>query len=694
MDKIKNKKNKTIGCIKRGLWSVVFCFLNLFFTNAIFAQPTLTKQTYIKMAQAAEKNGKWSEAAVGFENAWQLQPKKYDLLSKAAMLYQKSRDYIKTAQCYKILVVQPQFASMRLDYARALHQSGQFDDAIPEYLLYLNNYEKKDREFVAEKIETDIAGCAKAIRETDSLSRQKNFDHWSSDIKLLYNAQNPATSVRSPILFSDDILYYLARTPKDTALMRSQWLSGDWSQGEQVPNMSAVTGGVIESGAFSGNSNVFYFSRLNTTSGNKKDKEKNTEPSTQLYLVERVNDAWSAPILLNENINSPASMNTQPFSIEKDGYEYLFFSSNRKSGAGGMDIWFSRRLLNHPLTAFEPAQNCGKIINTDGDEITPYFDTETGTLYFSSNSRPAFGGFDIFQSKGWGQQWLTPTNIGLPYNSCADDIYFRWNKSHTLNLVVSNRLFGLEKITTQDDDLFSFVVKNNTKDFFVNGRVFNISTGDLIKNERVTLYEKKDKDNLRLLSSIISNDGLFRFPIVPNKLYSLEIEKDSFNLKIIEFSSDILKEDIAQPIFLNKTYFANYESRLTNRDFDNHTTEILADKPLISNTLKPKNVVPKKHIDEPIHQPNSSVSSKVVYKVQVLAYEEMDWSVKKRLIRIEDIGNFDTEKININGKNFTRVLFRAVPSYSEALTVLHEVKNRSLNDAFIVRYENGKRTTK
>ena len=694
MDKIKNKKNKTIGCIKCRLWSVVFCFLALFFTKGIFAQSKLTKQTYIKMAQAAEKNGKWSEAAVGFENAWQLQPKKYELLYKASLLYKKSRDYIKTAQCYKILAVQPQFVSTRLDYARALHQSGQFDDAIPEYLLYLNNYEKKDREFVAEKIETDIAGCAKAIREIDSLSRQKNFEHWSSDIKLLYNAQNPATSVRSPILFNDDILYYLARTPKDTALMRSQWLNGDWSQGEQVPNMSAVTGGVIESGAFSGNGSVFYFSRLNATSGNKKDKEKNTEPSTQLYLVERMNDAWSAPILLNENINAPATVNTQPFSIEKDGYEYLFFSSNRKGGEGGMDIWFSRRLLNHPLTAFEPAQNCGKIINTDGDEITPYFDTETGTLYFSSNSRPAFGGFDIFQSKGWGQQWLTPSNIGLPYNSSADDTYFRWNKSHTLNLVVSNRLFGLEKITTQDDDLFSFLVKNNTKDFFVNGRVFNISNGDLIKNERVTLYEKKDKDNLRLLSSIISNDGLFRFPIVQNKLYSLEIEKDSFNLKTIEFSSGILKEDIEEPIFLNKTYFANYKSRITNQDFDNDTTEILADKHVISNTSKPKNVVPKKHIDESVHQPNSSVASKVVYKVQVLAYEEMDWSIKKRLIRIEDIGNFDTEKINVNGKNFTRVLFKAVPSYSEALTVLHEVKNRSLNDAFIVRYENGKRTTK
>ena len=689
--------------ISRTSFALLFYLLGcIIFPSTNFAQTTLTtltKQAYIKAAQAAEKTGNWFEAATLYENAWRTQTKNYDVFCKAAALYLKSRDYLKATQCYKILSVQPKFAPMRLDYARALQQNGQFDDAIPEYLLYLNNYEKKDRDAIAEKIEFDIAGCAKAIRETDSLSKRKDFEHWNSDTKLLSNVQGSPMNVQSPILFSDDILYYIAQSQKDSALMRTQWLTGDWSQGEKVPNFSEVTGGVIENGTFSTNGNVFYFSRQKDVGQkikekNRKSKEIFFSPVSQLYAVERVNDTWSSPILLNENINAPFSTNTQPFSIEKDGYEYLFFSSDRKFGSGGMDIWFSRRKLDQSIKTFEPAQNCGKIINTDGDEVTPFYDVQNGTLYFSSNSRIAFGGFDVFSSKGWSQQWMTPENIGLPFNSSADDIYFRMNKSHTLSLIISNRLFGTEKLTTRDDDLFSFILKNNEKDFFVNGFVFDKANGNTIKNERITLYEKKDKEDLRLLSSIVSNEGLFRFPIFPNKSYSLEIDKDSFNLKNLEFSTGILKDDISQPVFLDKTFYSPEIAGSTNRNKEEVQKEVLSkSSSLLSKTTK---INSEKTKEVALHKNNiltksQSANSNIVFKIQILAYEEMDWSIKKRLIRVEDIGNFVTEKININGKNFTRVLLKGYDSYAEASSVLRELKNRSLNDAFIVRYENGKR---
>ena len=704
---------------------IVLFFIFCLFQLPVEAQNAQTYKAHLKAAEIAEKNKNSIEAAINYERAWQLQPKKYDLLLKAAELYRTSRDYLKAAQCYKTLSVQPAFAFTRLDYAHTLQQSAQYDEAIPEYLLYLNSYEKKDRDLVADKIETDIAGCTKGIRETDTLSRQKDNGYSAADTKIFNGEQNLSSNIQSPFLFNDDILYFINRTQKDTTLKRAQWLTDDWSQSESVSGMTAIAGGNIESGCFSANSKVFYFSRNQVLDVGRKTLEKHSESKIQsrLYAVERVNDAWSSPILLNENVNAAGSANTQPYTFEKEGYEWLFFSSNRQNGSGGMDIWFTRKALNAPLSGFEKAQNCGKIINTEGDEVTPFYDAEENTLYFSSNGRAVFGGFDVFKSKGRLQQWLTPENIGLPFNSPADDIYFRMNKSHTFSLIVSNRLFGLEKINTLTDDLFTFILKATGKDFFVEGRVFDKTNGNLLKNERVTLYESvvssqfkpttenripNTDGNLRLLSSVISDDGFFRFPVFSDKFYRLEIEKDSFNLKNVNFSTHALMDNVTQVLFLDKTYFSFDDKKVAIKNPKNTPTEEYVKR--LANTKDSINGVQRiavqktkekiKNIKDIRPAKTETVltgkisETKTNFKVQILAYEEMDWSVKKRLIRVEDIGDFVTEKSFINGKNFTRVLFKGNASYPEALAILREVKNRSISDAFIVRYENGMRVEK
>ena len=65
----------------------------------------------------------------------------------------------------------------------------------------------------------------------------------------------------------------------------------------------------------------------------------------------------------------------------------------------------------------------------------------------------------------------------------------------------------------------------------------------------------------------------------------------------------------------------------------------------------------------------------------------------KKLKRVEDMGDFETETTTINGKRFTRVMF-SYNTYEAAAAALRKVKERSLDDAFVVRYENGKRTNK
>ena len=84
----------------------------------------------------------------------------------------------------------------------------------------------------------------------------------------------------------------------------------------------------------------------------------------------------------------------------------------------------------------------------------------------------------------------------------------------------------------------------------------------------------------------------------------------------------------------------------------------------------------------------------VTYKVQVMAYESLDNTNRRRISRVDDLGDLDTEQALVNGKNFTRVMLATFSSYSEAVSILRKVKDRTLADAFIVKYENGQRTNK
>jgi outer membrane protein OmpA-like peptidoglycan-associated protein len=67
----------------------------------------------------------------------------------------------------------------------------------------------------------------------------------------------------------------------------------------------------------------------------------------------------------------------------------------------------------------------GSVINTKGDEKSPFIHTDSKTLYFSSNGHNGVGGMDIFYSQQQKNgRWNKPKNIGYPINSEGDDLGF------------------------------------------------------------------------------------------------------------------------------------------------------------------------------------------------------------------------------------------------------------------------------
>jgi hypothetical protein len=128
---------------------------------------------------------------------------------------------------------------------------------------------------------------------------------------------------------------------------------------------------------------------------------------------------WSEPKRMSEAINEPNTFEAHAF-ISNDGTS-LYFSSNRPGGMGGLDIYRSTKDANGN---WGTPQNLGPEINTAEDEDSPFINKDGTKFFFSSKGLNGFGDYDIFFSKVENGTFSKPVNMGLPFNSPGDDIYF------------------------------------------------------------------------------------------------------------------------------------------------------------------------------------------------------------------------------------------------------------------------------
>ena len=138
---------------------------------------------------------------------------------------------------------------------------------------------------------------------------------------------------------------------------------------------------------------------------------------------------WTNIRALSDKVNGIDTWESQP-TVSSDG-NTLYFTSNRKGGLGGLDIYQTKKDTSGIWG--EPS-NVGDIINTTGNEKSPFLHPDKQTLYFSSDGHRGLGGFDIFYSRMDKVKskenekplkvWEKPKNIGYPINGEDDDLGF------------------------------------------------------------------------------------------------------------------------------------------------------------------------------------------------------------------------------------------------------------------------------
>jgi hypothetical protein len=147
-----------------------------------------------------------------------------------------------------------------------------------------------------------------------------------------------------------------------------------------------------------------------------------------IYVSHRAStrSPWGPATNLGGNINVSVDNvhgDNHP-NVSPDGH-WLFFSSVRDGGCGGLDLYASHRANVHDDHAWEPATDLGCTINGPGDERSPAFfrDPRTGTtqLFFAATDRSdSQGEDDIYVSilgpdGNWGAATVVPS-LSTPFD--------------------------------------------------------------------------------------------------------------------------------------------------------------------------------------------------------------------------------------------------------------------------------------
>lgn len=281
------------------------------------------------------------------------------------------------------------------------------------------------------------------------------------------------------------------------------------------------------------------------------------------------NGNWTTPMPIASRIQKEGYTYTHP-SIGKhtdSGKEYLYYVSDEQvegeedadnDGDLDLDIWVVELLENGDFGVPEKFDE----VNTDLNDVTPFFHNRSQTFYYSSEGQKeidgeerkrGLGGLDIYKMKRKDGEWMKAENMGKPINSSLNDVAFTLNDSGERGYFASNRLGSnyLDKeFELCCDDIYAanFDVK---VELLVN--TFNQSSMQALEGVTIRLLEMKEDGNITEVSVLTnpeSND--FAFYVDRGKKYMLEANRPGFVQQMEEMAIDIDAPDqLQKDIFLN-----------------------------------------------------------------------------------------------------------------------------------------------
>ncbi|KAA3631352.1 MAG: hypothetical protein DWQ02_16505 [Bacteroidetes bacterium] len=656
---------------------------------ALLLVAALPAQSWRKLKKSADElfeQGNYAAAANTYEQAWQKKQKKTELIFKAGEAYYLIRNYRKAAESYQhVKADNDDYPLVGLKYARSLKQDKQYEKASDAFKSFLDTYTGDGKAILEDVVKVEIEGCEFA----KDLPAQAN-----KEIEVLYPGANVNSDAEefAPFSITSDYMYLSSSMGGKARVYASQRQGNKWSKASIPGNFPVITNGQYSNATLSPDGQRMYF-----TICNNDGEWDRLNTRCEIFVTKKLGSTWSQPERLPDYINMKGVNTTHPFSVYRAGQEILYFASNREGGRGGLDLWFTTRDLGSESNDYAFPVNLGPSVNTLGDEITPYYDQQEEVLYFSSNGQVSIGGFDIFKSMGDEASWSVPENLGLPFNSGADDYYFTKTSSGHGGFFTSNRVFGGEKTNTTNDDIFEFTIGGRR--ITLKANAYDKANGEPLRAFTVQLYQVFEDGSENMLIEKDITSGGYLFELLPNRTFRVMILSNGYANAEYQFvTNDPNTYTYGQPLFLEKeeedvisldpTEADPTEADPTEADpveatdpLEVDTPEVEPVEPGVSYTAR--GTSPR---DNKEYITNAPKHSGVYFKIQITAVRKYNPDHKK-IKKASDLGRIDTEEIS--GENLTRVLVGDFFSQDEAINALSDIQSGGNDKAFIVKYEDG-----
>lgn len=240
--------------------------------------------------------------------------------------------------------------------------------------------------------------------------------------------------------------------------------------------------------------------------------------SCDLYYSVRTKQGWSLPRNMGRRVNSEFWESAPALSPDK---RELYFASSMPGGFGGIDIWVCRMMDNGQ---WSDPENLGAGINTSGNESCPFVHADNGTLYFTSNGHPGYGGDDLYVSrrrKDGG--WDTPRNLGYPINTIENEG----------SLVIASDGRTAYYASDREDskgglDIYTFPMRGEVapmRTLWVQGRVYDRKTGAGLPSA----VELADLQDGRVSSKVRTDEqGRYLITLPAGRDYGFHVDRKGY----------------------------------------------------------------------------------------------------------------------------------------------------------------------
>ncbi|RMG81442.1 MAG: hypothetical protein D6714_12965 [Bacteroidetes bacterium] len=509
----------------------IYLYTFLFLLPGLSVQSQTSKQ-YEKKAQEAYAKKDYSGALAYYKFLLEVEPDRADALFYAGVsaarmnafpyaegMLARVPDSLKTGDLY--------LCDFYLaDVKKRLKK---YDEAIIYFQKFIENKNGLRPEYV-QRAQKELDYCEWALENLDNVVQV--------DIIQYDTLINTYRTDFAPLKVGD-ALFYTSSTDEDGETRIFCSVNG--GQGAPIPENVKEPGKHNSHTAFGQNGRRMYFTIC------ESEGDAINEFKCRIFYRNKTADGgWGTPYPLSGNVNMAKYTTTQPAVApgETEGEDVLYFVSDRPCDKAGMNIW--RTIVRDTGCTTPVLLN---VVNTDADDLTPFFHAPSASLFFSSNGHQGFGGLDIFRSVRTEEgTWSEPENLGLPINSTYDDLYYSFNSDISQAHFASNRPEALcndpQKGCTCDDIFYYDIMLR------LDVLTFNVIDSSELMDVQVELVNVTDNQSEYVVLNRDSN--AFHFPLLPEKAYRIIATKEGYETATAEVNTKgVLQSTIyKKPLYL------------------------------------------------------------------------------------------------------------------------------------------------